>query len=379
MEPWTLKYRPRRLDDIVGQGHIKPVLRAMTSQQSPHPAMIFAGSRGTGKTTAARILAAALNCEVQDGDACTTCSRCQSVARSNSTSVLEVDAASSGGVDNVRQIKEICAYAHEGEWRIILLDEAHSMSRDAFNALLKTLEEPPSQTVFVLLTTEVEKILPTIRSRSMTFDFRRLSPENLESRLAYVASQETVQAAPELLAEIAVRSDGGMRDAIMMLEQVSRVGVTTVDDFRELFGLRDVSLQLIASGLDGDLATGFKLVEEQFYRSGDARSLVADLSRTSRDLLVLKAGGDIHGSQSYVEERQALANRIETKRLLAMVKILWSLQDKVRVASEDQRSTMDIAFAMIAESLGRPQEPIQTVEARQTTMSLRDMRAAMRR
>lgn len=377
----TLDYRPLTLNDVVGQEHIKPILRAMVKTGKVPAALIFGGTRGTGKTTTARILAAALNCEdSQNGDACGKCPSCLSVQQSNSTAVLEVDAASNGGVAEVRRIKELCAYSHEGLWRVVLLDEAHSMSRDAFNALLKLLEEPPPATVFVLLTTEVDKILGTVRSRSMYFEFRRMTTADVVGRLETIAQKEGILYEPALLEEIAIRSQGGMRDAVMTLDQVAVVGIKSVDAFREMFGIRDVSVSLFSAAMDGRLADGYGLIDEQFYRTGDAAGLVADLIRLVRDLLVVKAGGALDGySEEAVVEREALVDRLEVGQLVGAARVLWDLKERTRAVSDDQRSSMDLAYALLAEQVSgkRTQQARTPVAATPapTTMSLGAMKS----
>jgi len=326
------------------------------------PALIFGGTRGTGKTTSARILAAALNCEKPEGgDACGQCAQCLAVQKTTSLSVLEVDAASNGGVDEVRKIKEMCAYAHEGEWRVVLLDEAHSMSKEAFNALLKVLEEPPPNTIFVLLTTEVSKILETVRSRSMYFEFRRMTIEDIVTRLRFIADTENITADDDLLVEIANRVQGGMRDAVMLLDQISRVGVSTADEFREMFGLRNVSVELLRAALGNDHAMGSKVIEDQFYRTGDAATMVNDLVLLVRDLLICRSGGDLHGlTQLEEDERRELATRVSTGQLVSVIKVLWDLKARTRAVDNDQRAAMEMAFVLITDTLNKVTQVAQT-------------------
>jgi DNA polymerase-3 subunit gamma/tau len=351
----TLEYRPIRFADVVGQKHIKPILKAMVKSGSMPPAMIFGGSRGTGKTTSARILAAALNCAQTDGDACGQCPSCKSVQLTNSLSVLEVDAASNGGVDEIRKIRELCQYAHEGDWRLILLDEAHSMSREAFNGLLKILEEPPPHTLFVLLTTETDKILETVRSRSMMFEFRRLSQEDIVSRLRHIATEEDIKASDGLLEEISARVQGGMRDAVMLLDQVRRVGISDEDGFRDLFGIDDVSEKLLAAALAGDNAAGSQVIGDQYKRTGDAQAMTNDLVLLVRDLLVIKSGGQPETTQDKLASRTELAKSFETPQLTAVIKVLWELKSRTRAFETDQRAAMEMAFVLISEAV-RPRK-----------------------
>ncbi len=387
----TLDYRPVTFADVVGQGHIKPILKAMVQSGRMPPALIFGGTRGTGKTTCARILAAALNCTIRkilveqiasgmesvgnltpdqqrvlSGDACGQCPSCMMVQKTNSTSVMEVDAASNGGVEEVRRIKDICMYSHEAEWRVVLLDEAHSMSKEAFNALLKLLEEPPPNTVFVLLTTETDKILETVRSRSMPFEFRRMKLNDMTGRLQEIAKQEGIEASEDLLMEIAIRAQGGMRDAVMLFDQVTRVGVSTAEEFMELFGLRDYSIPLMWCAIRGDHAEGYRLIGEHFARTGEASGMVSDLSQLVAELLVIKSDGQPRvGSEAAMAERVEMAGAVSTSRLVKAVEVLWELRGRTRATENDQRSNMELGFALIANAMRdlvhQAEEPRQTI------------------
>lgn len=353
--PLTLAYRPHAFREVVGQGHIKPILRAIVASQDPPPVLIMGGTRGTGKTTSARILAAALNCPdylKHKGDACGECSSCKSVQQTNSIAVLEVDAASNGNVDDIRKIKDLCSYAVDDTWRVVLLDEAHSMSKQAFNALLKLLEEPPPKTVFVLLTTEVDKILETVRSRAMYFEFRRMTIKDIVGRLKHIAEERSIAVEDALLVEIANKVQGGMRDAVMLLDQVSRVGISDVAGFHELFGISNIADDVFEAALEGDHARGSALIEEHFYRVGDASGLVSDLVLLVRDLLVLRAGGSLPSSGPALRlRREGLARRVETVALVSVIQVMWDLKTRVRAVDNDQRSAMEMAFVLISDAL----------------------------
>ena len=346
-------YRPTRFADVVGQSHIKPILLAMVREGRVPPALIFNGTRGTGKTTCARIFAAALNCEDQsDFDACGQCASCRSVQQGNSTSVLEIDAASNGGVDDVRKVQELCMYAHEAEWRVVILDEAHSMSKEAYNALLKLLEEPPAKTTFILVTTEPEKIIGTVKSRSMPFEFRRLKNSDLIGRLRSIAETEGIPAEDSLLDEVAKAAQGGMRDAVTILDQISRVGVSDAAGFRDFFGITDYSLSLMWSAIRGDHSEGYRLVAEHFSRTGEAQSLVADLSRLTSELLVIHSQGRPSGyGEDALAERVEMARATDVDSLVRIVEILWELRARTRATENDQRSSMEQAFALIASAV----------------------------
>lgn len=348
----ALDYRPVTLKDVVGQHHVKPILKAIVSSGNVPPALLFSGTRGTGKTTCARIFAQALNCtEQKDGDACGTCVQCVSVQHGNSSSVLEIDAASNGGVEEVRKIKDLCLYSHDAEWRVIILDEAHSMSKEAYNALLKLLEEPPAKTVFLLVTTEPDKILSTVCSRAMPFEFRRIKNADLADRLRYIAKAEDLAAEEDLFSEIAKAAQGGLRDAVMIFDQVTRVGVSTASGFRDFFGIKDYSLPLMWSALRGDHAEGFRLVSEHFSRTGEAAGMVSDLSRLVSELLVIQSQGRPDHAADALQERVEMAQAVSTEALVRVCEILWELRSRTRASENDQKSSMEVAFALIANVL----------------------------
>lgn len=274
------------------------------------------------------------------------------VQSGNSTSVQEIDAASSGGVDEVRKIKDMCLYAHEAEWRVVILDEAHSMSKEAYNALLKLLEEPPAKTVFILVTTEPDKILGTVYSRCMPFEFRRIKNSDLVDRLRYIATVEKFEAEDDLLFEISKSAQGGLRDAVMIFDQITRVGLSTAQDFFDFYGIKDYSIPLIWSALRGDHAEGYRLVSEHFSRTGEASGMVADLSRLVSELLVIKSEGRPGGHvEAALAERVEMAQAVTTEALVKVIEILWELKNRVRATENDQRSSMEMAFALIANSL----------------------------
>ena len=349
----ALEFRPRTFADVVGQGHVKAVLKAMVVQHRVPPALLFGGSRGTGKTTTARIFAAALNCESPNaGDSCAECVSCKEVAAGISVPVLEIDAASNGLVDDIRKIKEMVGYAHPGAWQIVLLDEAHSMSRPAFNALLKVLEEPPERTVFILLTTEVGRIPETVVSRSMSFEFRRHTTADIEDRLRVIATAKKLKVGDDLLAEVARRAQGGMRDAVMTLDQLATVKVKDVEGYHEMFGIRDVAVPLFEAALKGDHVGGSQILDDYFRGVGDASGMVGDLVTLTRDLLVMSAGGEVPAlTREALTDRQRLVKLVAMDRLVKVVKVLWELKNRTRATDGDQRATMEMAFVLIGDAL----------------------------
>ena len=224
-EPLHHKYRPTSFDELVGQDPIKSTLKQALISDRIAPAYIFSGPRGTGKTSSARIFAKSLNClksEKATTTPCGQCELCKGISSGNALDVIEIDAASNTGVENIRELIERSRFAPaKARWKVYVIDECHMLSTAAFNALLKTLEEPPRQVVFILATTDPQRVLPTILSRCMRFDFRRIALHDLESHLISIAKKEEIQINEEAISLIAKHSQGGLRDAESLLDQVS--------------------------------------------------------------------------------------------------------------------------------------------------------------
>ena len=369
-------YRPVRFAEVVGQDHVKPVLRAMVIHDDPPPAMLFTGSRGTGKTTTARILAAALNCsDATAGDACGSCPSCKDVQFGSSVSALEIDAASHGLVDDIRSLRDAVSVSHMGSWRVVLLDEAHSMSEAAFNALLKTLEEPPPRTCFVLLTTEPNKIMPTVRSRSMLFEFRRLTEVQIAEHLEMIdTTDEGLEGqrpvvSSEVFTEIAQRAEGGMRDAVMMYDQARRAGVYTLDRLREMFGWEDHSAALYDAALNTDHATLHTVADAVFRQSGDALALVHDLVLYTRDLLVLRSGGSVAIPE---ESKDRLAAAVPTAHLVRVMRVLWEAEQRLSSNLTSQRASLALVTTMFANAVASVPEPEATARSRDASVPMQD-------
>ncbi len=347
MESLALKYRPRTFDDLIGQRVVQVVLRQMVHRNDVHPALLFAGCRGSGKTTSLRLLAAALNCDNPPGP-CGGCPSCKDVFNGTSLDLIEIDAASHGLVDDIRSLRQHLMCSTAGRWRVVGLDEAHSVSAAGFNALLKILEEPPPGTVFVLLTTDPGRIPDTVADRCMRFTFGRIAPADIVSRLAQICASEHLDAEPALLRLLADRADGGMRNAIVALDQYTRVGIGTVAQFQALTGETDPGPTIVAALLAGNPAATYAAVNEALTRTADPHTVVNALTGVFRDICILRAGGEPAAYGPSLLVRQQFAAAVHPGTAFAAMKILWDLKTKIR-AGEDPRSILDLAIAMLHE------------------------------
>lgn len=379
MESLYRKYRPLTFDSVVGQQHIVSTLEhAITEGRLSH-AYLFCGPRGTGKTTMARILAKALLCRnaeaarAEGASGCMpdgTCEECELIAEGNHPDVYELDAASRTGVDNVREeiINSVNFAPVRGKYKIYIIDEVHMLTTAAFNALLKTLEEPPAHVIFVLCTTDPQKILETILSRCQRFDFHRIGNEDIERRLAYVCEQEGFDYDDEALAIVARHAKGGMRDALSTLEQLSVFGNGTVhaDDARSLLG--EVSDQILGEFTraiaDRDVAELYGLIRAQVEEGNDLLELTRDLVAHVRDVYVAcVAGARAELFEGGVEQAEALAAEAAafgehpTDRLARVLTVLDDAALEMRGAS-DVRLVLEIACTRLT----RPEADL-TIEA----------------
>ncbi|MEJ5257412.1 MAG: DNA polymerase III subunit gamma/tau [Fervidobacterium sp.] len=283
MESLYRKYRPSTFREIVGQGHIKKLLKNALEKRTLSHAYIFAGPRGTGKTTTARILAKSLNCEKnQFGEPCNECASCKSIDNGSHLDVVELDAASNRGIDEIRKIRDGVNFTPVmGKYKVYIIDEVHMLTREAFNALLKTLEEPPEHILFVLATTNPEKIPPTIISRCHVLEFRNISKEDIVQRLKEVCESEGFDVTEEALEKISKKAAGGLRDALSILEQVVRYagGEVTSEVVEEALGYvsEDVLMRFLDALFSGDGHTVENVLDEVYIERGDFDTFLTQL------------------------------------------------------------------------------------------------------
>jgi DNA polymerase-3 subunit gamma/tau len=364
------KYRPSNFDEVTGQSHITDILKNAILSDRLGQAYLFCGPRGIGKTSCARILAKALNCEKGvTADPCGICPPCVSITQGNSFDVLEIDGASNRGIDEIRTIRENVKFSPSyGRYKVYIIDEVHMLTTEAFNALLKTLEEPPDHVKFIFATTDPNKLPATIISRCQRFDFRRISFRELCESLQKIAKKENIRVDQDALYAIAKAAKGSFRDALSILDQVGALSdrAITGGDIYDMLGLVDLEMvfQLVDALGACDCQTALKIFDDIIERGKDVKQLGKDLIEHFRHLMVIKLAGS---SISKIREMGKLidypgeikdlflqqAQLFQLTEILAAIDIFIEAQDTARV-TELERLPMEIAFAKLILTFNRP-------------------------
>ncbi len=356
------KWRPQTFDDVVGQEPIVRTLRHALQTGHLHHAYLLAGPRGTGKTTTARLIAKAVNCLAPQAERpCDRCEICRAITEGRLMDLIEIDAASNTGVDNIRELLEKVGFRPtQARYKVYVVDEVHMLSTAAFNALLKTLEEPPEHVIFVLATTEVHKIPETILSRCQRFEFRRIPLTALVGQLQKIADAEGITVEPEALDLIARAATGSMRDAISLFDQMAAGGAVTADYVRLMLGAerREVVQALLQAWLDGDLHRGLHVINEAVDSGADPRQLARQTADFFRGLLLMRVGAGDTWSDPTTEERprlQDMARQAQPERLVRAVQLFSEVASERRSGWQPQ---LPLELAFVEAALGPETTPI---------------------
>ena len=353
------KFRPKDFEDVKGQEHIVTTLKNQIKADRIGHAYLFCGTRGTGKTTIAKILARAVNCEHPvDGSPCNTCKTCRAIMEGTSMNVIEIDAASNNGVDNIREIREEVAYRPtEGRYKVYIIDEVHMLSTGAFNALLKTLEEPPSYVIFILATTEAHKIPITILSRCQRYDFRRITVDTIADRLTELMDKEGNDVEEKAIRYIAKAADGSMRDALSLLDQCIAFYLgekLTYEKVLENLGAVDTDIfsDLLRKILRQDTAGAVRTLEEIILQGKEMGQFVTDFIWYLRNLLLISSSEHpedaVDVSAENLEKMKEESAMLDAETLMRYIRIFSELSNQIKYASQ-KRVLVEIALIKLCQ------------------------------
>lgn len=352
------RWRSRTFDEIKGQDAITASFKNQIMTGRIGHAYLFCGTRGTGKTSVAKILARAVNCEHPiDGNPCNECPSCQAILRESSMNVVEMDAASNNGVDDIRQIRDKIQYPPvDGRYKVYIIDEVHMLSQSAFNAFLKTLEEPPSYVIFILATTEPNKIPITILSRCQRYDFKRITTDTIAARLREISDAENIQVSDEALHYIARSGDGSMRDAVSLLDQCSAFQFDRrieYEDALSILGAVDTAVfsDLVRALSKKDVKTGLQLVAEVIDQGRELSQFVSDFVMYARNMLLASTVDDLSGlvdmSSENLKRLKEDASLLSTVELMRYIRMLSDLSNQLRYATQ-KRILIETSFMKLA-------------------------------
>ena len=353
-------YRPKTFGDVVGQEHIVKTLKNQIKNNNIGHAYLFSGTRGTGKTSTAKIFARAVNClNPINEEPCNECEICIDTLNDNIMDIVEIDAASNNSVDDIRELRESVKYTpSKAKYKVYIIDEVHMLSQGAFNALLKTLEEPPSYVIFILATTEPHKIPATILSRCQRFDFKRVSSKDIASRMSYICKKENIEAEEKALSLIARNSQGALRDALSILDQCMSFGNEKIEynDVIELLGTVNIDelFELSQSIIDENTKKSLEILNEFIIGGKDIRNLINDLIDHFRNLMVCKVSKDLDEIISLPEESierlKEQSQNVNINDLIRILNILSETQDSMK-SSSNTRILAEVTIMKIAQPM----------------------------
>lgn len=351
-------YRPQSFDDVVGQTHVTKTLRNAISKGKQSHAYIFSGPRGTGKTSIAKVFAKAINClNSDDGEPCNECAICKGITQGTNSDVIEIDAASNNGVDEIRNIRDKVKYApSESKYKVYIIDEVHMLTTGAFNALLKTLEEPPSHAIFILATTEPYKIPPTIISRAQRFDFKAISMDQIVDRLKFVAESQSLEYDTAALEFIAKTSEGGMRDALSIMDQAIAFGDErlTLQDALNVTGSVDEAAlnDLFKDVVEGNVKEAFGRYHHFISEGKEVNRLINDMIYFVRDTIMIKT------SNESIEYDALVSFELDT--LYRMIDIINDTLVSIRF-SVNQNVHFEVLLVKLAEMIKAQPQTVQNM------------------
>jgi DNA polymerase-3 subunit gamma/tau len=386
------RFRPKTFDEVLGQEHITTTLKNQIVKGNIGHAYVFSGTRGTGKTSTAKIFARAVNClHTEDGNPCNSCEVCKDILDENVMDVIEMDAASNNSVDDVRELREKVKYPpSKGRYKVYIIDEVHMLSKGAFNALLKTLEEPPKHLIFILATTEVEKLPQTILSRCQRFDFKRITTKDIVKNMKNICGEIGVDVDDKVLNLIARNSDGAMRDALSLLDQCIsfKEGKLTLEDALQILGItnNDIIFEMVDSIKARDIEKSLHIIDEIMQKGKDVNQFIKDLLVHYRNLMIVKTSTNpsdiIDFEEETIERYKEQVQDVSLPYILNALKILnqaensskWSSQPRIVLEMAVVKLIDSIDISSLEERIDKLEEAIQSgsmpkIEKRETVQS----------